>query len=159
MHKKGFYMKKITSLTIIFLAFLLTACSGKPKVAMLLTNDTRQKMKYNYVIYTPMRYMVHDPISALKNEKYYVGHHIYTDFLGKVSGEKVFHTYIKFISLDTKTNKPIFKQVIESYNKEASFTFSKRYVKIKGIQICNKDNECSTGGLDGKFKFVNEKPN
>jgi hypothetical protein len=150
-------MKKIINLVILL--FILTACSGKPKVAMLVTDDSKQKMKYNYVIYTPLRYMAHDPISALKNEKYYVGHNIYTDFLGKVSGERVFHTYIKFISFDKKTKEPIFKNVVESYNKEASFTFSKRYVKIKGIQICNEDNECRNGGLDGKFKLVNEKPN
>ena len=149
----------LTSSLLMLLVFSLTACSGKPKVAMLVTGDTQQEMKYHYVIYTPMRYMAHDPISALKNEKYYVGHNIYTDFLGKVSGEKVFRNYKKFISFDKKIKKPIFKNVIESFNKEASFTFTKHYVKIKGIKICNKDNECTTGGLEGKFKLVNEKPN
>ena len=152
-------MKKITNLLIMLLAFFLTACSGKPKVAMLITDDIKPKMKYHYVIYTPMRYMAHDPITALKNKKYYVGHNIYTNFLGKVSGDKVFRTYIKFISLDKKTKEPIFKNVTESYNKESRFTFTERYVKIKGIQICNEDNECRTAGLEGKFKLVNEKPN
>jgi len=151
-------MKRI-NLLMVLLVFFFTACSGKPKVAMLAPNDSKQKMKYHYVIYTPLRYMAHDPISILKNEKYYVAHNIYTDVLGKVSGDKVFRTYIKFISFDKKRQEPVFKNVFESYNKEASFTFHKRYVKIKGIQICNEDNECITGGLEGKFKLVNEKPN
>ncbi len=152
-------MKTIIHLAVMLLIFSFTACSGKPKVAMLVTDDTQQKMKYHYVIYTPMRYMAHDPISVLKNEKYYVEHNIYTDSLGRVSGEKVFHTYNKFISFNKKTKKPIFKNVVEAYNKEASFTFTKRYVKIKGVKICNEDNECWSAGLEGKFKLVNKKPN
>ena len=63
-------MKKIINLAVISLVFALTACSGKPKVAMLGTDNSELRMKYHYVIYTPMRYMAHDPISALKNEKY-----------------------------------------------------------------------------------------
>ena len=151
-------MKKIINLAVISLVFTLTACSGKPKVAMLETNNSKLRMKYHYVIYTPMSYMAHDPISTLKNEKYYMKHNIYTNLLGSVSGDKVFHIYEKFISLNNETKKPIFKKVVESYNKEARFTFGKRYVKIKGVQICNEDNECWSAGLEGSFKLVKKKP-
>jgi len=37
----------------------------------------------------------------------------------------------------------LYKKVInlvDSYTKEACFTFGKRYVKIKDVQICNEDN-------------------
>ena len=135
-------MKKILLLSTIL--FTLIGCSSKSKVATLNQGVSELRSRYHYTLYVPRRPLVHDPISAITTPKYYAQWDIYINNLGQQRGSSV--AYV------------VEKNSVKYFNESAIFNFSKNSIRIKGVQICNVDNECYDAGLDGRFKIVEKAP-
>ena len=125
---------------LLFFLLLLTACSnGASLKKAVYIQDSKYNKKYHYVLSIPQSLMAHDPFSALKKEYIIVNHHLYTDSLGKVSGDKVL--------LGTR---PV--------NKDVTFIFSKKSIIIRNFKSCDEDGDCSKmPGVDGVYPIKNLK--
>jgi len=129
---------------LIILLSMITACS-KPQVATLNQGVSKMRSRYHYTLYVPSTPLVHDPVSAITSYKRsYSTWNIYTNSLGKQKGSDV--SYL------------IYDNSVKHFNSSAIFDFTKKAVVIENVQICNVDNECIDGGLDGKFKVVEKAP-
>ncbi len=131
-------MKVFKMIASIISAGLLISCSsvgvGSVRKAVRVP-ESKYGMKYHFRLFMPQSLMGHDPVSVLRNKKITINSDVYTNKLGKVSGDQVI-----------MDNRPVSKSV--------TFLFTNREIKIKNFQSCDNDGDCTImHGVDGLYKI------
>jgi len=103
--------------------------------------NSQYKMKYHFILETRDKISdMHNPFSKFILITHY---HIYTNNLGKVSGDKIL-----FAEHDNTQPKPL--------SKGSTFIFAPSSVTVKGLQACNTfDHNCDKIFINGKYFIKN----
>ena len=132
---------------LIFISLiLLIGCSSKNKSTNeqqfgVQSSNLLYGKKYHFILERRLQSRSRDVGGLLGSDKYIYQYHIYTDSLGKVSGNQV-----------------LFKPVLKTYKAKkmgsnSIFIFNKNEIILKNTKMCfdYMTPKCSDSGLNGKY--------